>query len=202
MEGKIAAISRHRIGIDGEGVTTLVAFMLCPLSCRYCLNPQTLSISNPYKTYTPQSLFEELRIDDLYFKATGGGVTFGGGEPLLSAEFIKEFRTICDKEWKITLETSLNVPKDILESVIDIIDGFIIDIKDMNPDIYKSYTGKDNSRVKENLYLLVSKGYANKCIVRVPIIPEYNSCDDVQRSIEELTRIGFTKFDKFTYTIR
>lgn len=40
MERPIFGISRHRMGIDGNGVTTLVAFMGCPLKCRYCLNDQ------------------------------------------------------------------------------------------------------------------------------------------------------------------
>ena len=49
MRAKVSGISRHRIGVDGEGVTTLVAFMFCPLACEYCLNPQTLKDSYPFK---------------------------------------------------------------------------------------------------------------------------------------------------------
>ena len=38
----LICIDRHRLTIDGEGVTTLVAFHGCPLRCKYCLNPQCL----------------------------------------------------------------------------------------------------------------------------------------------------------------
>ena len=42
LTAKVAAISRHRLMLDGDGVTTLVVFHGCPLRCRYCLNPYTL----------------------------------------------------------------------------------------------------------------------------------------------------------------
>lgn len=69
---KIIGISRHRLSTDGEGVTTLVVFHACPLRCRYCLNPQTISADSEFKEYTPLSLYEEVKIDALYFMATGG----------------------------------------------------------------------------------------------------------------------------------
>ena len=77
-------VSRHRIGVDGIGVTTLAAFHGCPLRCRYCLNPACLGSADRLYRYTPESLFEKVRIDNLYFLATGGGICFGGGEPLLT----------------------------------------------------------------------------------------------------------------------
>lgn len=201
MKAKISAISRLRIGVDGEGVTTLVAFMLCPLSCEYCLNPQTLSVTYPHKEYSPDELFKELRKDELYFLATGGGVTFGGGEPLLNHQFIEEFRDICGDQWKINVETSLNVPPSFLETVIPVADEYLIDIKDMNPDIYKSYTGKDNSQVISNLRIIAERGLAGKCVIRLPLIPGYNSPEDVARSESEVIALGFERIDKFEYDI-
>lgn len=199
MKVDISGIARHRIGIDGEGVTTLVAFMLCPLRCKYCLNPQTLSMSYRSKSYTPEELYAELKTDALYFLATGGGVTFGGGEPLLRAAFIEEFRRICGKEWKINLETCLNVSRDLLETAAPCADSFMIDIKDMNPETYSAYTGGDNSRVLDNLRYLVSAGRADSCVIRVPLIPGYNTADAVEASVSTLKSMGFTRFDKLKY---
>ena len=88
----LMGFARHRLGIDGEGVTTLVAAWGCPLQCRFCLNPQCRDKNTPIKQITPEELFNMAKIDDLYFRATGGGITFGGGEPLLHAEFIRAFR--------------------------------------------------------------------------------------------------------------
>ena len=201
MRAKISALSRLRIGVDGEGVTTLVAFMFCPLDCKYCLNPQTLSDSYPFKEYTPEELYMELKKDELYFLATGGGVTFGGGEPLLNHLFIKEFRTVCGEQWKINLETCLNVPTSFLEDVIPVVDSYLIDIKDMDPGIYSSYTGKDNGKVLENLRILSEKGLADKWVIRIPDIHAYNTKDDIAMSEAAVRGLGFERIDKFKYNV-
>lgn len=148
---------------------------------------------------TPGQLLAHVRVDDLYFQATGGGITFGGGEPALRSTFIDAFRQICPQAWKINIETSLNVPQAHLERLIPIIDDFVIDIKDMNPQIYKAYTGQDNARVTDNLKLLASAGKADKCLIRIPLIPDFNTDDDRERSIAALQQMGFTRFDKFEY---
>jgi pyruvate formate lyase activating enzyme len=80
--------------LDGPGVTTLVCFHGCPLRCRYCLNPFSFAPETKRTNMSPRQLFDRVRLDELYFLSTGGGVTFGGGEPLLYPDFIQEFRTI------------------------------------------------------------------------------------------------------------
>ncbi len=198
----IIGISRHRLTIDGDGVTTLVAFHGCPLNCRYCLNPQSLGESARFKKYTPQSLYDEARIDELYFIATNGGVAFGGGEPTLHHDFIIRFRELCGPLWRLTLETSLNVPTDNIAALIPVIDSWIIDVKDMNPDIYRRYTGGDNSRVISNLRLLANAAPQHHCTIRLPLISDYNTDSDRRRSHRILSSIGYTNFDFFTYQIR
>ena len=146
-------------------------------------------------------MYEELRKDELYFLATGGGVTFGGGEPLLNHQFIKEFREICGDGWKINVETCLNVPPSFLENVMPVVDEYIIDIKDMNPEIYSRYTGKDNGNVLANLSSLAEKGLAEKCVIRVPLIPDYNTLDDVSRSETKVKALGFERIDQFEYDV-
>ena len=106
----LIGISRLRMGTDGHGVTTLVAFHGCPLRCKYCLNPQSLSDDAKVLKKTPEEVMQAIRKDELYYLATNGGVTFGGGEPLLRTEFIKEVLELGAKQWHITIETSLNVP--------------------------------------------------------------------------------------------
>ena len=82
----LIGLSRHRIGVDCEGVTTLVAFHGCPLRCKYSLNSKALSLNGVWKRFIPEELYNHVKQDDLYFRATGGGVTFGGGEPLISCK--------------------------------------------------------------------------------------------------------------------
>lgn len=196
------AINRHRLTTDGEGVTTLVGFHGCPLHCEYCLNAQCLQADGVWCRLTPGELYSEVEIDDLYFMATGGGICFGGGEPLLRSDFIKAFAEIMNPEWKLTIETSLNVPLENVKAIASLVQMWYVDIKDMNPDIYKAYGCKENKQVVSNLQWLAANGYADKVIIRLPLIPEYNTDEDRQRSQQQLEDMGFTNFDKFNYIVR
>ena len=196
------AINRHRLTTDGEGVTTLVAFHGCPLRCEYCLNAQCLQADGVWCRLTPGELYSEVEIDDLYFMATGGGICFGGGEPLLRSDFIKAFAEIMNPEWKLTIETSLNVPLENVKAIASLVQMWYVDIKDMNPDIYKAYGCKENKQVVSNLQWVAANGYADKVIIRLPLIPEYNTDEDRQQSQQQLEEMGFTNFDKFNYIVR
>ncbi len=201
LREKIIGILRHRLSIDGDGVTTLVAFHGCPLRCSYCLNPQSLGDSRCFRMYSPDELYAETRIDELYFVATNGGVTFGGGEPALRPDFIRRFRELCGSSWKLTLETSLNVPEENIEALIPVIDSWIIDIKDMDADIYRRYTGKDNSQVLSNLRLIAEAKRQNDCTIRLPLIPDFNTDGNREESRIYLSALGYSKFDLFTFKI-
>ncbi len=198
----LISINRHRLGIDGNGVTTLVGATGCPLSCAYCINPEITSTNTSVYPTTPSELFEKVKIDDLYFLTTGGGITFGGGESLLHGDFITAFKLLCPAGWKITVETSLNVPPDMLKKVLDTIDYYIVDIKDMNPITYKSYTGKDNHFVLDNLKTLSKNVPLENIKVRVPLIPKYNKKEDLESSTLILHSMGFTCIEQFSYVIR
>ena len=201
VEARIFAVSRHRLVTDGEGCTTLVTFNGCPLRCKYCLNKISWE-DEKGRLYTPESLFEEVRIDQLYFLATRGGITFGGGEPLLYVNFIKAFRELCGPQWKLVAETSLNVPNENVQTVDTALDGYIVDVKDMNPEVYETYTGKNNTLVVENLEWLLHHGDPDRIVVRVPHIPNYNTDQDVSNSLDQLKAMGVNRFDEFKYIIR
>ena len=190
-------VARHRLVVDGAGVTTLAAFHTCTLNCKYCLNPHSLRNIDAAKEFTTAELYEKVRVDELYFLATGGGICFGGGEPSLRYEYIREFRELCGADWKLTIETALNVPKKNIEALLPVIDYWIVDVKDMNPEIYKSYTGKENRQVLENLELL--RGIPDKVMIRIPSIPEYKTKEDQDSSVAKLKEIGFSDFDIFVY---
>ncbi len=199
----IIGVARHRLAVDGQGVTTLVAFHGCTLHCQYCLNAQCLWPDGFSRTATPAELLDEVMIDNLYFLATGGGITFGGGEPAIRSGFIEAFCRLAPPEWHFTMETALNVDRRHLERLLPLIHEYFIDIKDVNPDIYKRYTGQDNQRVLDNLqWLLSHDGMAERIVVRVPHIPDYNTDEDVQQSRRYLESIGITRIDEFTYQRR
>lgn len=199
LTAPVITCSRLRMQTDGQGITTLVCFHGCPLRCKWCINAFTLAADTKYRIMTPLELYEKVKVDGLYFVATGGGVTFGGGEPLLQAGFIKEFRQLCGQDWHICAETSLNVPWENVELAAAAVDLFIIDCKDTDPSIYKAYTGKDNAPMLENLKKLLSLVGPERILVRIPLIPEYNHEKNREKSKALLSQMGITNFDMFAY---
>ena len=151
LTAPIVHYDRIRIQSDGDGVRTLVFFYGCPLRCQYCLNPQTWNGELRARQLTPQYLLEEVEIDNLYFQATNGGITFGGGEPLLHADFIKNFIEIAPKEWNYWVETSLAVPFAHIQKVAPHIAKFVVDIKSLDKGVYQNYTGQPLQLAEENL---------------------------------------------------
>ena len=151
---------------------------------------------------TPQMLYDKVKLDALYFVATGGGVTFGGGEPLLYPEFLQEFRQICGQQWHLCAETSLNVPWENVRKAAQCIDVFIVDCKDTDPAIYRRYTGKENAQMLDNLQKLLQTVGPERILVRLPLIPEFNTEEDRKRSKQLLEAMGICKFDLFQYKVK
>ena len=197
----LIGIARHRMGIDGSGITTLVAGAGCPLQCKWCINQKLLQEA-PVRHVTAQQLLELVQKDDLYYRATGGGITCGGGESLLHADFIRAFRQICPSEWRISVETSLCVPETLVAATADAADAFIVDCKDMNAEIYKRYTGGDPSLMMNNLRYLLERTGPEHILVRVPLIPEYNTETDQEASRKILLEMGVKNLDLFKYVCR
>ena len=202
LTAPIVTCARLRMQTDGKGVTTLVCFHGCPLRCRYCINPFTFADNTKRESLSARQLYDRVKIDALYFLATGGGVTFGGGEPLLYGQFLQEFRGICGDAWHLCAETSLNVPREQVHLAAGCIDHFYVDCKDTNPDIYRRYTGRDNAGMLENLRVLLELVGPERITVRLPLIPEFNTEEDRQRSKFALQKMGIQKFDPFTYRIQ
>lgn len=202
-------VSPLRMGIDGKGVTTLVTFMGCQLRCKYCLNERCHG--KVYKDdgvtpckgifmLTPQQLYDIVKKDNIYFQATGGGVCFGGGEPLEHPEFIMEFRKLCGTRWKITVETALACHPHNIELLAPIVDHWIVDIKDMNPRIREKYTGRVGDSAHQLCYLK-QYGIVDNVTIRVPHIPGFNTDEDVKRSIEQVKILGFKDIQEFEYLV-
>ena len=100
------------------------------------------------------------------------------------------------------METSLHVPRSHVERLLPVVNQWIVDVKTMDADIYKQYTGRDNSLVLSNLRWLMSHdGMTQKVTVRLPHIPNHNTQEDVDRSRALLQELNVKQLDEFQYII-
>ena len=196
------------MGTDRSGITTLVTFMGCPLKCKYCLNQKChepiyesdgKTLRKGIMMLTPQELYDIVKVDNIYFQSTGGGICFGGGEPTLYKDFIVEFKKICGDKWKITLETCLRCSFNTIQDLSPVVDHWIVDIKSMNPFIYEEYTGV-MSGVLQHLSSIQKLVSQEKITVKVPHIPGFNDDEDLDSDIDEIkSRYGFENTSKIVY---
>lgn len=197
----LLGVERLRMGTDGDGVTALVAVRGCPLHCRYCINQECHQTAASALAMTPAEVVERCRPDHLYYVHTHGGITLGGGEPLLYPDFAHALRQAMPAEWALNIETSLHVPAHHISLVAKDIDTWYIDVKDMAPDVYLRYTGAPGRLLYDNLRLLQSLGLQHRCVLRIPLIPGYNTEAHRQESVRQLRQLGFTQFDLFEYQL-
>jgi len=180
-EGIIFDIKRYAIH-DGPGIRTTVFFKGCPLSCWWCHNPESRSLSverfelsnNKTETVgrkiTSSELLEIIKKDLIFFEESGGGVTFGGGEPLMQPEFLLTILKRCKEEGlHTTIDTTGYASRDILQKTAPFIDLYLYDIKLLNDREHLKYTGVSNKLILDNLRFLLD--LKKNVILRMPIIP-------------------------------
>jgi len=134
-----------------------------------------------------REIMEEVLKDSRYYEASGGGVTFSGGEPMLQPEFLGEMLAIANEHSIHTaVETNGLFSQDTAAGLLEKIDLFLFDVKLFDDEEYRKYTCSSNRRVHENLDFLYARG--KPVILRCPIIPGINDTDAHYRAIAGLLR--------------
>ncbi len=136
--------------VDGPGIRFVIFMQGCHLKCKYCHNRDTWDLSCG-TVITIEELINKITRYSNYFKASNGGVTVSGGEPLLQINFLinlfKELK-------KLNIHTAIDTsgmfsitPK--LEELISLTDLFLIDIKHIDSNKCKELVGFSNEKELE-----------------------------------------------------
>jgi pyruvate formate lyase activating enzyme len=191
LSGLIFDIKRYAVH-DGPGIRLTVFFKGCPLNCWWCHNPEGKvpevekverypGDSDPGseligEVRTVDQIMKTISGDTLFFDESRGGVTFSGGEPLMQPEFLSALTERCHNQGIHTaLDTCGYAPEDVFRRITKQIDLFLYDLKFIDANLHRTYTGVDNELILNNLKTL--NRLARPVIIRFPVIPEINSTD-------------------------
>lgn len=134
-----------------------------------------------------QQVVDELKKDATHYRRSGGGITLSGGEALMQPDFALELLKACkDRGWHTAMETTgCGASKTTLEKLFKYVDLALMDVKVMDPELHKKYTGRDNHKLLENLRYIAS---LTEAIVRVPLIPGVNDNEAAIMAIIEFAQ--------------
>lgn len=153
--------------------------------CGYCAEQcysQTLKYIGKEKTI--DEIVAEIRKDEVFYKNSGGGFTFSGGEPLLNAAFCLEVLKACKPfQYHSAIETSGYGSQDALIELAKELNLIFFDIKHSDPAVHKKLTGVSNELILNNLKSI--EPYASEIIARTPLVSGLNdSRENIIRTAE------------------
>jgi len=136
------------------------------------------------KMYGVDELVEIIEKERIHIDQSGGGVTFSGGEPLMHSEFLLKMLKACgEKELHRTVDTSGFSDTNTLLEVAKHTELFLYDVKHMDSEVHKKWTGVGNKLIHENLKVLAETGV--EINIRIPLIKNVNSDE---KSITEIAK--------------
>jgi pyruvate formate lyase activating enzyme len=161
--------------------------ILCENCCEECPTNSRVMLG---KEMTINEILQEVEKDRAFYDQSKGGVTLSGGEPLSQGEFllslVKELKM---KSFHITIDTSGYAPWENIEELLPYVDLFLYDLKIVNEEKHKFYTGVSNKIIIDNLRKLAKTG--TDIYIRIPIIPTINDGDeDIKDFLQILKEIG------------
>lgn len=140
--------------------------------------------------WSVSELVERVAKDLAFYRNSGGGVTFSGGEPLAQAGFLAEALAACRaKGIHTAVETCGHAPTSTLDAIAPLVDLFLFDIKAVEPATHRVLTGQDNALVLANLRRLAAERDEQGLELRFPLVPGYTDEEDNLAAIASQARV-------------
>lgn len=181
MGGYIMQMQNFSVN-DGEGIRTTVFMAGCPLRCAWCANPEGQTMRNPMTRWAETAeVVKEVRRQSVFYRFSGGGVTFSGGEPTAQPEFLIALTdALYDEGCDLAVETCGFFDFDALKPALKKMNMIFMDLKHTDPEAHKKFTGADNRLILNNIKRTATLGVP--MVVRIPAILGVNADDDTMRA--------------------
>jgi len=184
LTGVVSQIQEFSIH-DGEGIRTTVFLAGCPLRCQWCANPETWEKQGTIMTVA--EVVSRVLRSAVFFRASGGGVTFSGGEPGFQPEFLCGLIDAFDELGvDMAIETSGCFPWEEISEHLKKLSLIFVDIKQMDDRIHKAVTGAGNVAIQENIRRIGGLGI--RTVVRIPLIKGINDSEENLRETARFVR--------------
>jgi pyruvate formate lyase activating enzyme len=166
---------------EGKPVTDMDKCNLCSRCVDACVAGAREIVG---REITVCEVMVEVEKDIVFYDQSGGGVTFSGGEPLMQPDFLLALLNQCrEQQIHTTVDTSCYAEPGIVEKVGEKTELFLCDLKHMDNEMHKLFTGVENGLILDNIRSLSEAG--KEIIIRIPVVPGFN---DDQKNIEATGR--------------
>ena len=147
------------------------------------------------KEYTAEELCSRLEKNLSILNASGGGVTFSGGEPTSSPQFLMECLSMLEGKTNRAVQTSGYCSPKVFDKVLKECDYMLFDIKLVDDELSKRYTGVSNAVILQNFRTLVSSG--KDFVIRTPLIPSVTDTEDNMEAVAHLLAQNGVRYIEF-----
>jgi len=187
------AISR----VDGAVVTDREKCNLCGDCVAVCTAEGRAIVG---REMTVAEVMAEINKDAIFYEESGGGVTFSGGEALMQPDFLVELLQACKQSgYHTTVDTCGFASWKVFDSILPYVDLFLYDVKSLDDDVHRRYTGASNQLILANLRRLAETGCA--LILRMPLIPGVNDSPEAIQAVGQFAASlpGLARLDVLPY---
>ena len=172
--GRCLDVCSARIIENGTLKVDYEKCLKCSKCVDICLNDANDLIG---KEMTVSEVVDEVLKDKMFYDSSGGGITVTGGEPSYQSDFTLELlRLSKDAGISLAIETCGIGSRDFYKEVSDLGATILYDIKCIEPERHRKFTGVDNAHIMSNLHYLMDKGA--DIIIRLPLVPDCNDSDE------------------------
>lgn len=180
--GACAEVCPAGIGIDlNTGRDKCTVCGKCVEACP--VNARTYMV----KLTDGHEVLKKIQTHRLFYQQSGGGVTFSGGEPTSQPEFLRYLANeLYDMGYSMDLETTGQFDFKEVADILALMDLIFVDLKHIDPEQYRRYTGGGSARALRNLEKMA--GLSARIVIRLPLIGNVNADEETVRQLAVLVR--------------